>query len=106
MDQVDREGITGLSAEDIDRAQARGKRWKLIGSLEKSGDQINASVKPTLITLDHPLAAVSGATNALTYTTDLLGDVTIIGPGAGREETGFALLCDLFAIYRKSIKFL
>jgi len=41
---------------------------------------------------------VGGATNALTFTTDTLRDVTIIGPGAGREETGQALLSDMLAI--------
>ncbi len=48
--------------------------------------------------LDHPLAGVGGATNAMTITTDTLGDVTIVGPGAGRRETGFSLLNDLIAI--------
>ena len=45
-----------------------------------------------------PVASVGGATNALTFTTDTLRDVTIIGPGAGREETGQALLSDMLAI--------
>ncbi len=45
---------------------------------------------------------MSGATNALTYTTDLLGEVTLVGPGAGRVETGYALLSDLLAIHRAS----
>jgi homoserine dehydrogenase len=48
--------------------------------------------------LDHPLAGVGGATNAMTITTDTLGDVTVVGPGAGRRETGFALLIDLIEI--------
>jgi len=38
--------------------------------------------------------------NAITYTTDHLGDITIVGPGAGRIETGQALLSDLLAIHR------
>ncbi len=46
------------------------------------------------------LAGVSGATNAITYVTDLLGEVTLVGPGAGRRETGFALLADLLEIDR------
>jgi homoserine dehydrogenase len=50
------------------------------------------------IPLDHPLAGVSGATNAITYTTDTLGDVTLIGRGAGRIETGSALLADLLSL--------
>jgi len=101
MADVDRTGITGLTPQDIEAARAGGERWKLIGKVERDGEKVNASVRPTRLPLTHPLASVGGATNALTFTTDLLGDVTIIGPGAGRLETGFALVSDLLAISRK-----
>ncbi len=58
-------------------------------------------MKPIRIPLSHPLATVSGPTNAVTFTTDLLGDVTLVGPGAGRIETGYALVSDLLAIHRE-----
>jgi homoserine dehydrogenase len=38
--------------------------------------------------------------NAVTYTTDILGDVTLVGPGAGRLETGYSVLVDLLEIHR------
>jgi homoserine dehydrogenase len=101
MADVDRTGITALTAADIAAANAAGERWKLIGRLEKDGERVLASVRPTRLPVAHPLASVSGATNALTFTTDLLGDVTVVGPGAGRLETGYALVCDLLAIHRK-----
>ncbi len=101
LPEVDRQGITGLTPADIAAAQAAGERWKLIGRVEKKDGQVTASVRPTRLPLTHPLASVSQATNALTFTTDLLGDVTLIGPGAGRLETGYALVCDLLAIDRK-----
>jgi homoserine dehydrogenase len=100
MAQVDRTGITGVTQADVEEAKAAGQRWKLIGSLEKSQTGITACVKPVRLPLEHPLANVNGATNAITYTTDLLGDVTLIGPGAGRMETGYALICDLLSIYQ------
>lgn len=99
---VDRQGITGLTLDDIAAAQAAGERWKLIGSVEETEDGVKASVTPTRVSLEHPLASVGGATNAITYTTDLLGDVTLIGPGAGRMETGYALVSDLLAIHRNN----
>jgi homoserine dehydrogenase len=102
LKQVERTGITGIRSQDIAEAQAAGERWKLIGSLEKGPEGVIASVKPVRLPLSHPLAGVSGATNAITYTTDLLGEVTLIGPGAGRLETGYALLCDLLGIYRST----
>ena len=50
--------------------------------------------------IDGPLAGVSGPTNAVTYSTDLLGEVTLVGPGAGGRATGFGLLSDLLDIHR------
>jgi homoserine dehydrogenase len=97
---VDRTGITGLTPVDVEAARAAGERWKLIGKVERVGEQVTASVRPTRLPVSHPLASVSGATNAITFTTTLLGDVTLVGPGAGRLPTGYALLCDLLAIYR------
>ncbi|MCS7259918.1 MAG: homoserine dehydrogenase [Anaerolineae bacterium] len=98
--QVSRQGITHLTPQDIQRAKAQGKRWKLIAELQCTDDGVQARVAPQLVELSHPLAGVSGATNAITYITDLLGEVTLIGPGAGRRETGFALLADLLDIHR------
>lgn len=100
MADVERQGITQLTSTDIGDARAEKMRWKLIASVEKTAEGIKASVKPTLIPITHPLASVSGATNAITYSNRLLGDVTLIGPGAGRLATGYAILGDLLAIQR------
>lgn len=91
-------GISGIKKDDIRLAKEQGKRWKLIGTVEKREGNVIANVAPEMIDLSHPLAGVMGATNALTFTTDLLGDVTIVGPGAGRIETGFSILTDVLAI--------
>jgi len=99
MQEVDRKGITQLTPQDIQNAKEDGRRWKLIGAVENVDGQIKASVQPTALPVEHPLANIGGATNAITYTTHLLGDVTLIGAGAGRLETGYALLNDLLAIH-------
>ena len=102
MQDVDRKGITQLTSQDIQNAKEDGRRWKLIGAVENVEGQIKASVQPTALPVEHPLANVGGATNAITYTTRLLGDVTLIGAGAGRLETGYALINDLLAIHGKT----
>jgi len=99
LDNVNRQGITGLTPTDIDQAKTEGKRWKLIGTVEFHNNQVIASVSPMKISFQHPLASVGGATNAITFSTSTLGDVTLIGPGAGRKETGYALINDLLAIH-------
>lgn len=98
LEEVEREGITELTLDDVQKAKDEGKRWKLIAKAEVEDEEIEAKVSPEKIPLDHPLAGVMGPTNALTYTTDHLGDVTIVGPGAGKEETGYALLVDLLSV--------
>ena len=99
MADVDRQGITRLTPADIEAARAAGERWKLIGALVVSAGQVKASVRPTRLPLANPLAGVGGATNAILFHTHLLGDVTLIGPGAGRLETGTAVIEDLIAIF-------
>lgn len=102
MEDIECEGITNLAVEDIRKAEKAGDVWKLIASLEATAGGVRAQVKPERIPHTHPLASVGGATNAISFTTALLGDVTLIGPGAGRMETGYAILCDLLAIDRRA----
>jgi homoserine dehydrogenase len=92
------QGITEITASAIEEAKNRGKRFKLIGKVWSEGGIAKASVAPEEVDISHPLASVMGATNAITVTTDALGDVTIVGPGAGRKETGFSMLIDLIKI--------
>jgi homoserine dehydrogenase len=95
-----RVGITALTQNDIEQAKQEGKRWKLIASARKIDGEIEAGVAPQKLSLDDPLAGISGVTNAIKFTTDTLGQVTMVGPGAGRKQTGFSLLSDLLAIHR------
>jgi homoserine dehydrogenase len=101
MADVERTGISDLTAADVEEAASAGERWKLIGAAERAEDgTVRGRVRPERVPLSHPLAGVGGATNAVTYSTELLGDVTLVGPGAGRLETGYAVLVDLLEIHR------
>ena len=90
-------GISGITRTEIESAQTKNQRWKLIGTIENVNGQVQGSVKPVKLDSTHPLYGVGGATNAITYSTDLLGDVTLIGPGAGRIETGYAIIGDILS---------
>jgi len=100
IQDVERVGITGITLNDVKKAKENNYRIKLIAEVEKKNYTVKAKVLPREVPLTHPLANVMGAINALTFTTDHLGDVTIIGPGAGRIETGQALLTDILALNR------
>lgn len=101
LENVEREGITGLTSKDVIRAQQVGEVWKLVGWVERTPDMVKATVRPIRLPQSHPLAGISGATNAVTFVTRLLGDVTIVGPGAGRVETGYGVLSDLLDIHHR-----
>ncbi|MFC0470209.1 homoserine dehydrogenase [Halalkalibacter kiskunsagensis] len=93
-------GISELTIHDIEKAKSLQKCWKLIGSLTVTENGIKAAVQPEMVPYDDPLAGVTGAMNAITYTCDLSGPITLMGAGAGIKETGFAVLIDLIQIER------
>ncbi|MGF6999682.1 homoserine dehydrogenase [Paraburkholderia sp. GAS32] len=94
-------GISGLTLQSIQDAAAANARWKLIGSASRMADgTVRASVEPKLLPLENSLAGVGDAINAVTFTTGLLGDVTVRGPGAGRVETAYATLADIIGIHK------
>jgi homoserine dehydrogenase len=103
-DDVPCRGITGLTESEIRRAITEGGAWRLVGSARRSSDgTIVASVEPKELPAGHPLLAATGVTNAISFDTDVLGLVTVTGPGAGRVETAFAILSDLIDIGEKVI---
>jgi homoserine dehydrogenase len=100
LKDVQRQGISAVTPEKIQKATREGLRWKLVGSARRNLDgSVTAGVSPVALPLDHELAGISGATNAVSFETDLLGAVTISGPGAGRIETAYALLSDIIAMH-------
>ena len=98
-EQVERKGITGISMEDIKKAKAEGKKWKLVAECWRENSAVKARVAPQLVGPDDFLFYVDGVTNALVFQTDTLSSVTVVGPGAGRRETGFSVLSDLIDIH-------
>jgi len=99
LTDVKREGIIGVTKEDIANALKERTRIKLIARiLRRRASDFLVEVRPMRLPLEDPLANVMGVTNAITYKTDNLGSVTLVGPGAGRIETGQALLMDILHI--------
>jgi homoserine dehydrogenase len=90
--QVARRGITGLASGET--------RLKHVATLDFSGADVRASVEPEVLPVDDPLARIYGTSNAVVLRTDPVGEVTIIGPGAGPELAGQGVLSDLIAVAR------
>lgn len=89
------EGLGGVDLLDIRLAKDLGYRIKLAAMAAKSGDGVSVRVHPTLLPLDHPLAKVDGALNALYIEGRHIGRIFIQGPGAGAGPTAAAVAADI-----------
>ena len=102
INDIQRTGMSSLRVADINQAKSNNRCWKVLGHVSKNPDgDFTAWVKPIEIDRSHALANVSGATNAITFSTELMGDVTLIGTGAGRIETGYAVIEDILSIAKQ-----
>ena len=104
LDDVYREGISGISKQDIDFASELGYRIKLLAIAIQRGDTIEASIHPTMIPLDHLLANVNGNFNAFHFVGDASGTVFLYGQGAGMMPTASAVIADVIDVSRNIVK--
>ena len=95
---IPREGITGVTMEDIAEAKEKGCKIKLIAKAKKEDGKLEYSVKPTLIPESHPLAGVSNEFNAIYVTGNAVDELMFYGKGAGALPTGSAVVGDIIAI--------
>jgi homoserine dehydrogenase len=94
-DKIYLEGITNISIEDIHAAADLGYRIKLLGVAQKTESGIEQRVHPTMVPLDSVIAQVDGVTNAVALESDILGELLMVGPGAGGNATASAVLGDI-----------
>ena len=94
------EGITGVTPEDIERATRSGNVIKLIGAVERINGEIRLSVGPKELRGDHPLAFVNGSEKAITYVTDTMGSVTVMGGKSSPVGAAAAMLKDLINAFK------
>ena len=97
---VEAHGIAHVLAADIAEAAALGHRIRLVGMAEAGAGGLFQRVHPHLVPLDHPLAHVSGSTNAVVVEGDFVGRLLFQGPGAGDGPTASAVVADLIDIAR------
>jgi homoserine dehydrogenase len=95
------EGIARLEAIEIAYARELGYRVKLLAIAKATDGALEARVHPTLIPAASPLAAVSGAFNAILVTGDAAGDQMFYGRGAGQMPTASAVWSDAIEIARR-----
>lgn len=108
VDCVYREGITQVTAEQVEAARSAGYVIKLLAIAERIAgtdgkEGVSARVYPALISRDHPLAAVHDAKNAVFVQAESAGELMFYGAGAGGTETASAVLGDLVSAARRHV---
>ncbi|TAL34489.1 MAG: homoserine dehydrogenase [Spirochaetes bacterium] len=96
------EGITKIRALDMEFAREMGYVIKLLGIAKLVDGKVDIRVHPTMLPLRHPLASVQNEFNAVMFTNDMTGPVTLHGKGAGSLPTASAVASDIVEITKGS----
>ncbi len=100
FDHIYTEGISRVTALDIEYARDFGYKLKLLAIGKRDGDLIEARVHPTMIPADYPLSSISGVFNSIRLVGNFSGPVMLSGFGAGMDATASAVLGDVLAVAR------
>jgi homoserine dehydrogenase len=95
-------GIETIRLEDVRYAKELGFVAKLIGAARLIEDKVSVRVFPALVPGAHPLASISGSNNAIFLQGDAIGEVMLMGPGAGGVPTATAVVSDVVSIANTS----
>lgn len=103
VEKIYRQGITEITDLDIKLAREFGYRIKMIGLAQRgenpdTSDALDVRVHPMLVPLTHPLAGVDGVNNAIFISGSAVGEIMLMGPGAGRYPTASAVVGDVINI--------
>jgi homoserine dehydrogenase len=99
-EDVYREGIERIAAQDIRFAGELGFAVKLLARTRDRDGRVEAHVYPALLRRTHPLAAIGNELNAVFVRGDAVGEVMFVGRGAGGPPTASAVVADLIDVGR------
>ncbi len=94
------EGISEITPQDIEHAEALGYRVKHLGIARRRENGFELRVHPTLVPKNHLIAMVDGVLNAVLVDGDAVGQTMYYGPGAGDEATASAVIADIVDVAR------
>lgn len=100
---VERRGIREITPGMIEQAKAGGKRYKLVCSAERVGDNVNARVTPELVDSSSPLYGIMNSSSGVAFRTDVLPDYSITvtereDMQGGPVETVYGLFADFVSL--------
>ena len=100
LDEIHCEGIEHISPADIEAADELGFRIKLLGVALRTETGIEARVNPAMVPKHSAIAEVSGVTNAIEIEGDYVGDLMLVGPGAGAKPAASSVVADIVDVAR------
>lgn len=100
LEDVHCEGISSITAQDVHAATVSGHVIKLLAIAERTADGVAVRVHPALVGLEHPLANVRGAFNAVFVEAEAAGELMFYGQGAGGTPTASAVMGDIVSVAR------
>jgi len=103
-DDVYREGISDVTPQDFEDAARLGYVIKLLAIAELDDEEISVRVHPSMIPMEHPLAAVRGGSNAVFVEGPKIGQLMFYGAGAGGDPTATAVVGDLVSVSRNLLQ--
>lgn len=101
LDDVDREGIRGLQAADLESATRAGQTYKLVARVVREGNAVRAGVRPERRSVTDALGRLRGQEMGMVFKTDLLGDVESTVHGTGGLSTALTVLRDVVNLARE-----
>jgi homoserine dehydrogenase len=104
LNQIKREGISKLTAYELNLAKELGYRIRLIASAQEKEGQLELSVEPSLISSEHPLANIVDAYNGVFLEGNIVGELLFTGKGAGELPTASAVVEDLAYLLTQPFK--
>lgn len=99
-EEIETEGITKITLQDVAYADALGGVIKLLGISSKADNGVYARVCPGILNKEHPLAGIDDVFNGIMVKGEGLGDVMFYGRGAGSLPTASAVVSDLIEIVK------
>lgn len=98
---VDREGLTGATAERARAAKRAGNRLKLVASAERDGTVVRGRVRLMELRANDLLAQLEGQQNAVVLNTDRLGEIAVVQRSGGLTQTAYGVLADIVSVARQ-----
>ncbi len=94
LEEINREGIRGLSAEAVRAEKKEGRPYKLVCRANKTGKGITASVRPEQIPLTDPMSQIAGTSSYIYFETDIFPGLAITEENPGLYATAYGMLAD------------